>query len=358
MKKKVKFVLVFCIFCIFIVADSNVNKKKKNTEVSAAAIFEKDIDEYGIEAAKEKLQELKSKKGSKYSFKVSEFISLGNKFLKENKTDTAIEVLKQTTEIFDTSSRALYALAVAYRSKGDQEKFYEYFKKMHGAREKEELHEFLKKNEGQLLSSAEEVVKRHVESTGGLKAWKKIKTMSVKIKLLHTEGSAEILARYYKYPSFFRQGILGSGTFTATDGKKVWAVKNNEWKEISVKPFLRMACMPDLFLDYKKKGINYKYVGVEVLNHSPVYHLKRIFQDGYEEDLYFSIKTGYLTEKLTPYNLGPTYFTLWDYRKVGDLLFPYVFIRSIGDFGPPHGGIIQEIKINTPLDDSLFVKKE
>ena len=78
-----------------------------------------------------------------------------------------------------------------------------------------------------------------------------------------------------------------------------------------------MASIDDSFINPAAAGVTYDWVGVEMVNSAPVYRLRRTYADNYREDLFFSIDTGYLTEKLTPYNIGPTYLTSWDYRPAG-----------------------------------------
>jgi len=56
--------------------------------------------------------------------------------------------------------------------------------------------------------------------------------------------------------------------------------------------------------------------------------------------------------------LSISMFVQWDYRKVGGVKIPYVFIRNVGSMGPPHGGVMEEIRINMPLPDTLFLPPE
>jgi hypothetical protein len=105
--------------------------------------------------------------------------------------------------------------------------------------------------------------------------------------------------------------------------------------------------------------VSYTFIGLEFLESSPVYHLRRTFRDGYQEDLFFSAITNLLTEIRSDYIHGQSfmesYKSLWNYREVGGIKIPYIFIRNVGSLGPPHGGIVEEVKINVPLDDALFI---
>ena len=47
--------------------------------------------------------------------------------------------------------------------------------------------------------------------------------------------------------------------------------------------------------------------------------------------------------------------SLWNYREIEGLKIPYVFIRNFGTSEPPHGGVVEKVKINMPLDEALFI---
>jgi len=53
--------------------------------------------------------------------------------------------------------------------------------------------------------------------------------------------------------------------------------------------------------------------------------------------------------------MAESWLSYWDYRDLGGIRIPHVAIRSVGDFGPPHGTIVESVEINVPLPDSLFL---
>jgi hypothetical protein len=124
-------------------------------------------------------------------------------------------------------------------------------------------------------------------------------------------------------------------------------------------PYIRMASIENWFIDYPTKKVSYTFIGLEFIESSPVYHLRRTFWDGYQEDLFFSALTNLLTEIRSDYIQGQpfmkSYKSLWNYREVEGIKIPYVFIRNVGSLGPPHGGVVEEVKINVPLDNALFM---
>jgi len=50
-----------------------------------------------------------------------------------------------------------------------------------------------------------------------------------------------------------------------------------------------------------------------------------------------------------------SFLTQWNYKEVEGIKIPFVFIRNVGSLEPPHGGVVEEVRINVPLDDALFI---
>lgn len=341
-------------------ASSGLFAQEEPTKESAAALIEQTLDEAGIEAARAKFFLLKTQKES-YAFEEAEFTALGNKLLKADRPREAVAVLEMVVTRFPDSANVYRLLAAAHYAAGNSEQSLKIIDKMRSIRDETTLAAFLKRNEGKLAATAEEVIERHLEATGGREAWMAVKTMVLIFSTQSTGGRQARLVRMFKRPYFFRQGLEGSSRCTATDGESVWVVSDEGWKKIeeNSSPYIRRASIDDWFFDYSEKGISYMFIGLEYLNGSPVYHLRRIFWDGYQQDLFFSALTNLLTEIRSDYVEGlpfmRSYLSYWNYREVEGLKVPYIFIRNAGSLGPPHGGVIEEVKINVPLDEALFI---
>jgi tetratricopeptide (TPR) repeat protein len=327
---------------------------------SAAAVIEQVLEETGIDGARAKFFLLKTKKED-YSFIEAEFTALGNKLLQAGRPQEAVAVLEMAAEIFPNSANVYGLLAVAHYAAGDAEQSLEVIAKMMSIRNEATLADFLKRNEGKLAATAEEVIERHIEATGGRKAWKAIKTMVLVFSIQSPGGQQPRLVRMYKRPNFYRQGREGGGQFTSTDGELVWNVSDKGWRKMggNSHPYIRMASIDNWFIDYSTKKVSYTFIGLEFLESSPVYHLRRTFWDGYQEDLFFSALTNLLTEVKSDYSqvmpFMKSYKSLWNYREFERIKIPYIFIRNVGSLGPPHGLVVEEVKINVPLDDALFI---
>ena len=327
---------------------------------SAAVLIEQVLDEKGIDAAKAKFLLLKAKKED-FSFVEAEFTALGIKLLKTDRPRDAVVVLEIAANYFPDSVNVHRFLAVSYYQAGDSERSLEVNAKMRSIQDEAEVTAFLKENEDKLATTAEEVIEKHIEATGGREAWQAIETMVIVFSIQSTAGEQTRLVRMYKRPYYYRQGLENSDQFTATDGESVWSVKGDNWRDLgeSGAPYIRFASIDNWFIDYAAKGVSYTLIGLEHLNGSPVYHLSRTFWDGFQQDLFFSATTNLLTENRSDYiQILPfmkSYMSYWNYRDVEGIKIPHVFIRNVGSLGPPHGGLVEEVKINVPLDDALFV---
>ena len=119
------------------------------------------------------------------------------------------------------------------------------------------------------------------------------------------------------------------------------------------------ASMDRWLLGSEAFGISYQFMDFDHINGSPVYHLRRTFRNGYVEDLYFSALTNLLTEIRSDYVQGrpfmKSFLSFWNYRDVEGIKIPFVDIRNMGSLEPPHGGVVEEVRLNVPLDDGLFL---
>jgi len=365
-KKHVRFTIVIHLAVMMAVTASFAifaQEEGAGEKESAAAVIEQVLNEKGIDAARAKFFMLKIRKED-YSFIETEFTALGNKLIQAGRPREASAVLEMAAEIFPNSANVYRLMAVAHYAAGDAGKSLEVIAKMKSIRDEATLADFVKENGGKLATTAEEVIERHVEATGGREAWEKVKTMVLVFSIQSSGGQQTRIVRMYKRPYYFRQGLESSGRFTATDGKSVWSVSDKGWRKIGgdSHPYIKMASIDNWFIDYSTKKVSYTFIGLEYFNGSPVYHLRRTFWDGYQEDLFFSALTTLLTEIKSDYVQGQpfmkSYKSLWNYREIEGLKIPYVFIRNVGSMEPPHGGVFEEVKINVPLDDSLFIPPE
>lgn len=210
---------------------------------------------------------------------------------------------------------------------------------------------------GELPTTAEEVIAGHLEAVGGRQAFDTIQTMVLHFTVHSSAGNGGELVRYHKKPLRYRQQASGSPRAAVTDGVRSWWAGPDGWEEMEGGGgYGPLISMDNHMVDPGAMGIVHELVGVAALDGSPGFEVRRIWPGGEEEILYFSAGSGLLTARRTSYPLmAESWFSYWDYRDLGGVHIPYVLIRSVGEFGPPHGLVLKSVEINVPLPDSLFL---
>ncbi len=168
--------------------------QERGEKPSAAELVRKAIEQKGIVTAKEEFAKILNNKDG-YVFEESEFLALGNEYLKAGKPDTAAAVIALAAEAFPGSVAVLRLLAHSYYISGDEEKSLKVQAKMMSVRGKAELADFLEKNKNSLAKTAEDVIARSLKATGRRKAWKVVKTMVVVFSIQSTAGEQTRMVR-------------------------------------------------------------------------------------------------------------------------------------------------------------------
>jgi len=342
--------IVFALFLTAVVSPQEADK------ISAASIIEKTLKDFGIEAALIEFREMRAQEES-YSVLQTELLRLGANLRREGETQEAIAVFNMTIEAFPNSDQAYLELGRAYRSLGLNDKDLESTNRAFEIRDARMLTDFISKNKNSIAQNAELVIDGYLAAIGGKENLLKIKTVKLILTRLNSVNQEAALIRYYKYPHSSRQTVVRSGNSAATDGKKVWRVTSEGWKE---NPKSNFKYVPDIygdFIDYRKRGISYNLLGIETLDSQVMYRLLKTYKDGHTREYYFSAESGLFVMERRDFGTGKDIKRYYDWREVEGILFPHLFVvtSKIG-LGHSHGAITKEIKINESLDDSLFIK--
>lgn len=324
---------------------------------SAAEVIARFIKENGSIAAPEKFRELVALKDIDYSFEEKEFLNLGYGLLSSGDAVGAIEVFKMTAEVFPHSTNAYLSLGRAYRTIGDNDHDRQCVEKAFELENRRRLAGFLEKNRETLAKTADEVIERHLDAIGGRQNLEKIKTMVLTYSALDSIDQASLITRYFKFPHFIRQENTETGISIAMDGENVWRITAGKWEELKDSNWVYAPDIYGDFISYREKGITYDLLGIEAIDRHIYYHLVKKHADGEKRDYYFSAETGLFRMERRDFGVGKDIKSYWDYRRHEGILIPHLFVVTLGvGFGQTHGGILKEIGINVPLDDSLFRK--
>jgi hypothetical protein len=314
------------LFLLFVSSSDFSAQEKASPQMnSAAEIIAKFIEENGSVAAHDKFNELIALKDIEYSFKESEFLSLGR----------------------------------AYRKIGDYGQDQKSVEKAFSLQNRDLLAKFLEKNKDTLAKTANEVIERHLQAIGGRERLEKIKTMVITYSGFDSIDQETLITRYYKFPHFIRQDNPTTGISIATDGDKVWRITSGKWEELTNSNWVYIPDIYGDFIDYRKRGITYNFLGVEAIDRHIYYHLVKKYPDGESRDYYFSAETSLFRMERRDFGVGKDIKSHWDYRHHEGILIPHLFvvILDVG-FGQTHGGILKDIKINVSLEGSLFRQNE
>lgn len=349
-KKIIIELMVFALFLITVVCAQEADN------ISVASTIENTLEDFGVEAASIKFREMRAQEES-YSVLETELLRLGGDLRREGRTPEAIAVFNMTIEAFPNSDQAYLELGRAYRLLGLNDKALESTNRAFEIRNARTLADFISKNKNSIAKDAEQVIDMYLQAIGGKENLVKIKTVKLTLTLLNSVNQEVAFYRYYKYPHFYRQTVVRSGNSIVTDGKTVWRVTSEGWKE---NPQSNYRYVPDIygdFIDYEKRGISYKLLGIEALDSQMMYRLLKTYKDGRTREYYFSAESGLFVMERRDFGIGKDIKRHYDSREIEGILFPHLSVvtNEVG-LGHSHGAIIKEIKINESLDDSLFIE--
>jgi hypothetical protein len=226
-----------------------------------------------------------------------------------------------------------------------------------GSAIQERIRQFKEQQGDKLLRTAEEVIARHVEAVGGRDAILAVKTLRFTGRQM---GEDRTLYRHYKQPNLIRSTwSLKGERYTLSDGEKVWSVTPEGRQELDAWWAISFSHsrIDGNFIDYKKRGIQYEYIGLAGFetDRKIYYHLRRTFPDGFIEELYFEVETGLLRglwRTSSPRKDDPIFY--YDYRKVGGIRIPHMWVGVFDKASPPHVLVIDEIIINEDFGEDFF----
>lgn len=198
--------------------------------------------------------------------------------------------------------------------------------------------------------SADEIISRHLENSGGINNWKNLNSIIMKgDALLSLEQSFPIFI-YHKRPYKKKVVFIVNGKEMLNegyDGKNGWTYNDISGKNEIVKNY-RPDSFEDDLLDYEKKGFTAIYTGKEKSQQQECYKVE-LTKNVNKTTYCFSIKDySLLWEENSDEKL-----IYQDYKKFGQLYFA---TKMTGQ--PKNGGeyVIKfnTIQINPTIDDKVF----
>lgn len=214
--------------------------------------------------------------------------------------------------------------------------------------------------------SAQAVIQRFVQATGGATAYASTKSAvlkgTVSIPAQGIQGTFEI---YTREPGKFYtiQRIQGMGDMEqGFDGKVGWSrdpingLRTLQGKELAL---LKVNASQDSPLKWRRIFQKIEMLGVRKVNGRDAYALRMTARGLKPITQYFDAKTFLLTRlDLTtegPQGVLPTESYMGDYRKVGSLKMPFKTRIRVGGIAEMVM-TVTDARVNVPVDDSLFAR--
>jgi len=218
--------------------------------------------------------------------------------------------------------------------------------------------------------SADEIVKKMIDAQGGKKIYESIKDMTVKgtLEIIQQGLEAEITI-YKKEPDKRREDIevMGMLVTSAYDGTMAWGTNQ---QTMAVEEFTgeqlvnaKREAMPVIAPLYPEKfGITHSLKGKETIEGKEYWVLQRDYPDDFKIMMFLD------TETYLPYKTVATVVDAMgteheveqfqsDYKTVNGMVMAHSMSQVV-DGTEAVALTVTEVKINTGLDDSMFVMEK
>lgn len=205
--------------------------------------------------------------------------------------------------------------------------------------------------------TADEIIAKHIEASGGEAAMHAIKSMYMKGSMFmqgmpfEMEVFAVPPANSFVAVSSNKVVLGGAGT----NATQAWSTQMGTTYILEGKQKDEAKKQADqfTFLDYKKKGSTAKYLGEDMVKGAKAYKVELVTA-AHDTSLYFiDATTYYLVREKSA--MVTSSFT--NHKKVGDLVFPTKLTTQMEAGGQSMQQMItiDSIAVNVPIADSLFV---
>lgn len=213
--------------------------------------------------------------------------------------------------------------------------------------------------------TVDDIVARHVASRGGAEAWRTIESQRT-TGTVYTQGIELAMVLVTKRPNLSRQDLTieipGQGTVPIVnvfDGTKAWTVNpmlgGPEAMELSGRDAETMRDQSEMespLIDYKAKGHDVQWLGVETIGTHRAHRLK-VTRPGRAVAHYFiDVETG-VELRIAGDAAGTAVVDFSDHRQVGGALVPHrVRVAQAGQ--PEIEVVVSSVEFNVPTTDAMF----
>jgi outer membrane lipoprotein-sorting protein len=218
------------------------------------------------------------------------------------------------------------------------------------------------------------IVERNIAARGGLAAWRAVSSLTMSGEM-DAGGKQDVRLPFVmsmKRPQKSRLELkLQEQTAVQVwDGKQGWKVRpylnRNEVEPYTAAETKSAAAAAELdgpLVDFERKGTKVELAGTEVVEGRNTYELKLTLKGGEQIHLWIDAKS-FLEAKIDGEprridgRMRKVAVFYRDFKPVGGLQFPHTMETMVESVKGSHKMTIKTIKVNPPLDDSLFAKPQ
>lgn len=168
--------------------------------------------------------------------------------------------------------------------------------------------------------TGKEIIDKNIEKSGGLRAWKLLNTVQLKGNVALSLTEEFPIEIHQARPNLTKTSIWVNNqkrTIEGYDGKNGYQMDYSQNKLV-INPNYKSESFDNDFIDFENKGFKANYLGKELINGKEV-HKVELVKNVNKTVYYFDVKTYMLIKEVKKDEI----LVYSDYRKVGDLLFPY-----------------------------------
>jgi hypothetical protein len=152
-----------------------------------------------------------------------------------------------------------------------------------------------------------------------------------------------------------KTGRPGDTSYTLTEGERTWRVTpegRRELPPIIARSLSKQADIDGPLIYWEQKGMTLLYSGIVQYDMVDLHQITVTFPDGVQWNYYFDAITGLLRRKTQPSFYmendqikkgDDAQYFYYDYRAVGGVLYPHLWIQSTDNH--THLFVVQEIEI-------------
>jgi outer membrane lipoprotein-sorting protein len=222
--------------------------------------------------------------------------------------------------------------------------------------------------------TAAQVIDKNVAARGGLQAWRAVNTITLSGEL-DAGGKAEtklpfVLSMKRPHKSRLEIRFQDRPAVQVYDGTQGWKQRpflGRDDVEAFTKPELKSAAaaaeLDGPLIDYARKGSKVEMVGVEAVEGKNAYKVKLTPANGVAMNVWIDA-TSFLEVKMDgePRKLDGRLHKVAiysrDYKAESGLMVPHTMETVVEGVKQSHKMIIQSVKVNPSLNDSLFAKPQ